>query len=191
MQEASLDDVTSTAVSDQTSLIELTADIVAAYVSNNSVPVSEMPALLSAIHSAISGLNSPTAPAEPKVDRATPGQIRKSITPDALISFEDGRPYKTLKRHLKGVGLTPDQYREKWGLPRDYPMTAPSYSEMRSALAKNNGLGNLRRNAAAKAAPVDETIVETPKASRRKKAAEPPAVPAEKPARGRKNAVAS
>lgn len=181
-----MDDATSTVVSDQTSLIELTADIVAAYVSNNSVPVSEMPALLSAIHSAISGLNSPTAPAEPKVDRATPGQIRKSITPDALISFEDGRSYKTLKRHLKGVGLTPDQYREKWGLPRDYPMTAPSYSEMRSALAKNTGLGNLRRNAAPKAAEVAETITEAPKPRGRKKVTEPAAAPAEKPVRARK-----
>lgn len=181
-----MDDATSTLASDQTNLIELTTDIVAAYVSNNSVPTSEMPALLSAIHSALNGLSSPAAPAESKVDRATPSQIRKSITHDALVSFEDGKSYKTLKRHLKGLGLAPDQYRAKWGLPIDYPMTAPGYSEMRSALAKNNGLGNLRRNAAAKAPVTDETIAEAPKARGRKKAAEPVAAPAEKPARTRK-----
>src|SRR5436305_540996 len=102
-QEASLDDVTTTSGLDQASLIELTTDVVAAYVSNNSVPTSEIPAFLAAIHGAISGLGSAAAPAEPKVDRATPSQIRKSITPDALISFEDGKPYKTLKRHLAKV----------------------------------------------------------------------------------------
>lgn len=181
-----MDDITSTSALDQSNLIELTADIVSAYVSKNSVPTSEMPALLSAIHGALNGLSNPAAPAESKVDRATPSQIRKSITHDALISFEDGRPYKTLKRHLKGVGLTPDEYRAKWGLPVDYPMTAPSYSEMRSALAKNTGLGNLRRNAAAKAAVADETVAEAPKARGRKKADEPVAAPAEKPARARK-----
>lgn len=181
-----MDDITSTPASDETRLIELTADIVAAYVSNNSVPSSEMPTLLSAIHGAISGLGNSTAPAAPKAERATPGQIRRSITHDALISFEDGRPYKTLKRHLKGVGLTPDEYRAKWGLPVDYPMTAPSYSEMRSALAKNTGLGNLRRNAAAKAAVADEKVAEAPKVRGRKTVAEPAAAPAEKPARARK-----
>ncbi|WP_182179361.1 MucR family transcriptional regulator [Methylobacterium radiotolerans] len=182
-----MDDVTSTLASDQANLIELTADIVAAYVSNNSVPTSEMPALLSAIHGALVGLNSPAAPAEAKIDRATPSQIRKSISPDALISFEDGRSYKTLKRHLTALGLSPEQYRAKWGLPVDYPMTAPSYSEMRSALAKNTGLGNLRRNAAAKATSAGETIVEASKANGRKKAVEP----AKKSTGGRKKAVAA
>ena len=186
-----MNDITSTSAPDQSNLIELTADIVSAYVSKNSVPTSEMPALLSAIHSALNGLSSPAAPVEAKIDRATPSQIRKSITHDALISFEDGRPYKTLKRHLKGVGLTPDEYRAKWGLPVDYPMTAPSYSEMRSALAKNTGLGNLRRNAAAKAAAADETVAEAPKARGRKKVAEPEAAPTEKPARGRKTKKAA
>lgn len=192
-QEASLDDATSTSASDQSNLIELTADIVAAYVSNNSVPVSEMPALLSAIHGAISGLNSPAAPAESKVDRATPGQIRKSITHDALISFEDGRPYKTLKRHLTKLGLSPEQYREKWGLPRDYPLVAASYSETRSALAKSLGLGlvNPRKNAAAKAAAADETVAEAPKATGRKKATETARASAEKPTRARKSKAAA
>ncbi|UIN35120.1 MucR family transcriptional regulator [Methylobacterium oryzae] len=185
-----MDDATSTSAPDQSNLIELTADIVAAYVSNNSVPVSEMPALLSAIHGALNGLSSPAAPVEAKVDRATPAQIRRSITHDALISFEDGRPYKTLKRHLKGVGLTPDEYRAKWGLPVDYPMTAPSYSEMRSALAKNTGLGNLRRNAAPKAA-ADETVAEVPKATGRKKATETAGASAKKPTRARKSKAAA
>ena len=185
-QESSLDDATSTLAPDQSNLIELTADIVSASVSKNSVPTSEMPALLSAIHGALSGLSNPATPAESKVDRATPSQIRKSITHDALISFEDGRPYKTLKRHLRGVGLTPDEYRAKWGLPVDYPMTAPSYSEMRSALAKNTGLGNLRRNAAPKVAEVAETITEAPKARGRKKVVESASAPAEKATRPRK-----
>lgn len=183
--------MTSTSASDQSNLIELTADIVAAYVSNNSVPTSEMPALLSAIHGAISGLSSPAAPMEPKAERATPSQIRKSITHDALVSFEDGKSYKTLKRHLTKVGITPEQYRQKWGLPHDYPMTAAAYSEMRSSLAKSAGLGQLRRNAAPKAAPADETIADAPKTRGRKKAAEPAAIPAEKLARGRKKVAAT
>jgi predicted transcriptional regulator len=182
-----LDDFASTSGSDRGRLIEFTADIVAAYVSNNSVPVSEMPALLSAIHGAISMLGGPAAPTETKVNRVAPSQIRKSITPDALISFEDGRSYKTLKRHLKGLGLTPDAYREKWGLPHDYPMTAASYSEMRSALARNTGLGNLRRNAAPKAAEAAETITEASKSRGQKEAA----APTEKSTRGRKKAPAA
>ncbi|SFF20059.1 ROS/MUCR transcriptional regulator protein [Methylobacterium sp. 13MFTsu3.1M2] len=105
---------------------------------------------------------------------------------DALISFEDGRLYKTLKRHLRGVGLTPDEYRAKWGLPVDYPMTAPSYFEMRLALAKNTDLGNLRRNAAPKVAEVAETITEAPKARGRKKVVESASAPAEKATRPRK-----
>nr|WP_091683095.1 MucR family transcriptional regulator [Methylobacterium sp. 275MFSha3.1] len=181
-----MDDATSTLAPDQSNLIELTADIVSASVSKNSVPTSEMPALLSAIHGALSGLSNPATPAESKVDRATPSQIRKSIMHDALISFEDGRLYKTLKRHLRGVGLTPDEYRAKWGLPVDYPMTAPSYFEMRLALAKNTDLGNLRRNAAPKVAEVAETITEAPKARGRKKVVESASAPAEKPTRPRK-----
>ncbi|MET3413769.1 MucR family transcriptional regulator [Methylobacterium sp. 1030] len=155
-----MDDATSTSSQDQFSYIELTADIVAAYISNNSVPASELPALLAAIHSTVCGLGSPAATVAPKAERVTPVQIRKSITHDALISFEDGKPYKTLKRHLTKLGLSPEQYREKWGLPRDYPMVAASYSETRSTLAKSAGLGQLRRNAVPKAAPADETIAE-------------------------------
>ncbi|MCJ2140444.1 MucR family transcriptional regulator [Methylobacterium sp. E-066] len=143
--------------------IELTADIVSAYVSKNSVRPSDMPELLASIHSALTGLNQGSAPEAQTVGKPTPSQIRKSITPDALISFIDGKPYKTLKRHLTGNGMTIEQYRERFGLPRDYPSTAASYSEKRSALAKSLGLGNNRRKAAPKAAEPAETVSEKPK----------------------------
>lgn len=135
------------------SLIEQASDIVSAYVSNNSVPVGELPALLAGVHEALLKLASPT-PATPEVaDKPTPAQIRKSITPDALISFIDGKPYKTLKRHLSRNGLTIEQYRERYGLPRDYPSTAASYSAQRSELARSLGLGQQRRKSSA---PVEE-----------------------------------
>ncbi|MGU3668414.1 MucR family transcriptional regulator [Methylobacterium sp. A49B] len=132
----------------QSDLVALTADIVSAYVSNNRVPPAEMPALLSSVHAAVAGLGSLPAPAEVGPEKPTPAQIRKSIKPDGLISFIDGKPYKTLKRHLTGNGLTMDEYRERYGLPRDYPSTAASYSEQRSALAKSLGLGQQRRKSA-------------------------------------------
>lgn len=124
-----------------------TAGIVAAYVSNNHVQVGELSALIAATHAALAGLGQHAAAAEPEIERPTPAQIRKSITNDSLISFEDGKPYKTLRRHLTQHGLTPEAYREKWGLPRDYPMTAPSYSAKRSELARALGLGQQRRRA--------------------------------------------
>jgi len=123
--------------------IELAADIIAAYVSNNPVPVAELPALIGNVHAALSDLatGSSQAAAAEEVERATPSQIRKSITPDALISFIDGKPYKTLKRHLTGHGLDPYSYRQRYGLPADYPMVAASYAAQRSELAKSIGLG--------------------------------------------------
>jgi predicted transcriptional regulator len=166
--------------------VELTTDIVSAYVSNNSVRPADLPALLAEVHAAIAGLINAPSSAEPKVEKPTPAQIRKSISPDALISFLDGRPYKTLKRHLSGNGMTIEEYRERFGLPRDYPSTAANYSAQRSALAKSLGLGNQRRNVAAKAAEVAETVAEAPRARGRKRAAEPAPAAAEKPARGRK-----
>ncbi|GJE19429.1 MucR family transcriptional regulator [Methylobacterium marchantiae] len=139
-------------------LIELTADIVSAYVSNNSVPAADLPLLLSSVHGTISSLAaSGTALAEAnKVEKLTPAQIKKSITPDALISFEDGKPYKTLKRHLTIRDLTPETYRAKHGLPADYPMTAAGYSAKRSALALHLGLGQKRKNAS------QAVVAETP-----------------------------
>src|ERR1700710_1878862 len=139
-----MDDSTSLPNQDQIDFVELTADIVSAYVANNSVPVPDLPTLLSGVHAALTGLGQTSAPAEPEFKKATPAQIKKSVTPDALISFIDGKPYKTLKRHLSGNGLTIEQYRERYGLPRDYPTTAPNYSARRSKLAQALGLGQLR-----------------------------------------------
>ncbi|WP_082557798.1 MucR family transcriptional regulator [Methylobacterium sp. Leaf361] len=166
-----MDKSTSISASGHTNFIELTSDIVAAYVSKNSVRPADLPNLLAEVHGALSGLNGPSASAEPKVEKATPSQIRKSITPDALISFIDGKPYKTLKRHLTGAGLTFEDYRERFGLPRDYPSTAANYSAMRAEFARKAGLGTQRRNAAPKAAAADETVAEAPKARGRKKVA--------------------
>lgn len=145
-----MDESNQISIADHTDFIDLTANIVAAYVSNNSVRPADLPALLSEVHAAITGLKGAAAPAEPKVEKATPSQIRKSITPDALISFIDGKPYKTLKRHLTGNGMTIEQYRQRYGLPPDYPTTASTYSAMRAEFARNAGLGHKRRSPAAK-----------------------------------------
>ena len=129
---------------------ELLGGVVSAYVANNPVPASEMPALIATVHSALHGLATgapPASPEEPEVRKATPSQIRQSITPDALISFVDGKPYKTLKRHLTSRGLHPDSYRQRYGLPKDYPLVAPNYAAQRSALAKAIGLGQSPRTA--------------------------------------------
>jgi predicted transcriptional regulator len=133
----------STGTSDFTAL---TAEVVSAYVVNNSLGPADIPDLIASVHRALQGLSAPPQ-AEPE-KREPPVSIRKSITPDFLISLEDGRRYKTLRRHLAGRGLTPEQYREKWGLPRDYPMVAPNYAKQRSELARASGLGQSRRNAA-------------------------------------------
>ena len=135
--------------------IELTADIVAAYVSNNSVPLAGLADLIASVHRGLANLRVPAESAQMEAERPTPAQIRKSIMHDGLVSFVDGKTYKTLKRHLSGAGLDPASYRQRYGLPNDYPMTAPSYSEQRSALAKSLGLGQQRRkitDAAEKAA---------------------------------------
>jgi predicted transcriptional regulator len=121
-------------------LITLTADIVAAHVSNNSVAVSDIPTLIANVHSALSGLGSPSAPVVVKQEPAV--SIRSSIKPDYIICLEDGKKLKMLKRHLMtSYGMTPDDYRAKWGLGADYPMVAPNYAEKRRTLAKQIGLG--------------------------------------------------
>ena len=129
----------------ESSYIQLTANIVSAYVSNNTVPSAEIPNLIGQIHSAllrVSGGQAP-APAEP-LKPAVP--LKRSITSDYLVCLEDGKKFKSLKRHLRTqYGMTPEQYREKWGLPPDYPMVAPKYAEARSQLAKQMGLGQQRR----------------------------------------------
>lgn len=125
-------------------LITLTADIVAAHVSNNSVAVNDLPQLIQNVHGALSGLSgaaaAPEAKPEPRVS------IRSSIKPDYIVCLEDGKKLKMLKRHLMThYQMTPDQYRQKWGLSPDYPMVAPNYAEQRRTLAKSIGLGTKRR----------------------------------------------
>jgi predicted transcriptional regulator len=125
-------------------LLALTADIVAAHVSNNSVAVNDLPNLIQNVHSALSGISgaaaAPEARPEPKVS------IRSSVKPDFIVCLEDGKRLKMLKRHLMThYNMTPDQYRQKWGLSSDYPMVAPNYAEQRRMLAKSIGLGTKRR----------------------------------------------
>ncbi|AWB20560.1 MucR family transcriptional regulator [Methylobacterium currus] len=141
-------------------LIELAADVVSAYVANNSVPAADVPGLIAAVHASLNQLGAAPAP-EP--ERATPPvPIRKTVTPDHIISLEDGKPYKTLKRHLAGRGLTPEQYRQKWGLPPDYPMVAANYAAQRSELAKSSGLGQSRRGRGAAMRAAADPVVSGP-----------------------------
>ena len=125
--------------------IRLAAEIVAAFVSNNSLPRNELTELLVTVNMAVRKLSEPghSAPAETE-PLVPPVSIRKSVTPDYLICLEDGKHFKSLKRHLATLGMTPEQYREKWSLPSDYPMVAPGYSAKRSALAKGAGFGKAR-----------------------------------------------
>lgn len=127
--------------------VALAAEVVSAFVGHNSLPVSELPGLITSVHAAlvkISGGTGVTAAAEPEV--LTPAvPVRKSITPDYLICLDDGRKFKSLKRHLASLGMTPDQYRAKWNLAPDYPMVASNYAATRSALAKKIGLGQNRK----------------------------------------------
>jgi predicted transcriptional regulator len=119
--------------------VELAADVVSAFISNNAVPVADLADLIASVHRSLSGLIVPAAPA---IETQTPAvNPKKSVFLDHIISLEDGRKFKSMKRHLGLLGMTPDQYRAKWGLPKDYPMVAPTYAEKRSALAKASGLG--------------------------------------------------
>lgn len=122
--------------------VELTAEIVAAYVSKNSIARTDLPALIAEVHRSLSllaGTATPPVETKPVVPAVS---IRKSVTADAITCLECGLTFKSIKRHIgTSHDMTPEQYRERWGLPRDYPMVAPAYSERRSALAKENGLG--------------------------------------------------
>jgi predicted transcriptional regulator len=125
---------------DANNLIELTADIVSAYVQKNAVPVSGLPDLIASVNLALSNVGQPSHNEEPAPKPAV--NPKRSVFPDYIISLEDGQKYKSLKRHLATRhGMTPDEYRAKWGLAKDYPMVAPNYSAARSALAKSLGLG--------------------------------------------------
>ncbi len=128
--------------------IELTAEIVSAYVSNNTVPAGEISSLISQVHAALSRVSG--KPAEGSGEALKPAiSVKKSITPEHIVCLEDGKKFKSLKRHLRTqYNMTPEQYREKWGLSSDYPMVAPNYAAARSQLAKQMGLGQQRRRRA-------------------------------------------
>jgi predicted transcriptional regulator len=131
-------------------IIEMTADIVSAYVGANAVPANDLPTLIQAVHRALSGVSADAEPAEAVVkEPAVP--VKRSITPEFLICLEDGRKFKSLKRHLRTkYNMSPEDYRAKWGLAKDYPMVAPNYAKARSDLAKQMGLGQGGRQAARK-----------------------------------------
>jgi len=148
---------------DQSLIIALTTEIVANYVANNTVAVADLPSLIQTISQTLSTLGQADVIAEPETQKITPAQVKKSIRPDGLISFIDGKPYKTLKRHLSKHGLSVEDYKAKFGLPKDYPTTAADYSAKRSEMAKSLGLG--RQTADAK------SIDAKPKAKRAPKAA--------------------
>ena len=137
------------AASNKELLVELTAEIVAAYVGNHVVPAGDLPSLITDVHEALSNTTSQEA-AAPAVEKPKPPvPVKKSIHNDYLICLEDGMKFKSLKRHLMThYGMTPEEYREKWDLPADYPMVAPAYAEARSRLAKEMGLGQGRKKSA-------------------------------------------
>jgi predicted transcriptional regulator len=175
--------------------IELAANILSAFVSRNSVPKAELPALFEGLHASLNRLVSgEVAPAV--VEPPTPVvPVRKSVTPDYLICLDDGRRFKSLRRHLGALGMTPEQYRQKWNLPSDYPMVASNYAAQRSALAKTIGLGKSRTKPVADVPASADTIeVVAPgpatvaKSKARKKAAttSPQAAAKRKPGRPRK-----
>lgn len=136
-----MNDNTGAASATDIDLIELSTDIVSAYVSHNAVSPTDLPKLISEVHGALRALQTNEVPAP--VEELKPAvPIRKSVAADYIICLEDGKKFKSLKRHLRThYNLSPEEYREKWGLPADYPMVAPSYSATRSKLAKDNGLG--------------------------------------------------
>lgn len=140
-------------------LLRMTADVVAAYVSNNTLPTAQLAEVINAVYNSLKSLEGQAA--EPQPEPLKPAvAIRRSVTPDYLVCLEDGKKLKMLKRHLRSTyNMTPDEYRAKWGLPADYPMVAPNYAEQRSEFAKKIGLGrgagrqSARRSAGERAAP--------------------------------------
>ncbi len=156
--------MTDSAAPDQTTLVEMTTEVVAAYTAKNHVQPGELPALIASVHAAFQGLGK-ASEVNPEPEKLVPPvSIKKSMTNDYLVSLEDGKRYQSLKRHLARHGLTPAEYRAKWGLSNDYPMTAPAYSARRSELAKGIGLG---RRVATVGEPVEAPA--KPKAGRPKK----------------------
>jgi predicted transcriptional regulator len=135
--------MTENSSADSNEIIAWTADIVASHVQNNSVAISDLPQLIKTVHDSLAGLTG-DSPAEKPLPAVS---VRRSVTPDYIVCLEDGRKLKMLKRHLAtAYGMTPEDYREKWGLPSDYPMVAPNYAKQRSSLAKKIGLGKRRES---------------------------------------------
>jgi predicted transcriptional regulator len=175
--------------------IELAAEILTAFVANNSVPRAELAALFEGLHAALKRLKDGGAVAPAVVEPPTPVvPVRKSVTPDYLICLDDGRRFKSLRRHLGALGMTPEQYRQKWNLPSDYPMVASNYAAQRSAFAKARGFGQLRTKPAAAVpasadtievvAPGPATVAES-KAKKKATATSPQAAEKRKPGRPR------
>ena len=150
---------------DASDLKTMTADLIASFVSNNPITPTELPRLVRSVYSALGGLDLPPEPEPASHERPSPYQIKKSITPEALISFIDGKPYKSLKRHIQSRGMTVEDYRRTYGLPTSYPMVSEATSAMRSAFAKSIGLG--RKAASPKPPPAK------PKPSRTKRRKDP------------------
>ncbi len=157
---------------DTNAVAEMATTIVSAYVANNSIPMAELPTLIHSIHQTLGRLSDTTAVPETRTEELKPAvAVKKSVTEDYIISLEDGRKFKSLKRHLAAeYGMTPEQYRVKWGLPTNYPMVAPAYAKQRSSLAKSLGLGRKPANAAP-VAPPPPAAVETKSRKRTAKAA--------------------
>ena len=154
-----------------TALAEMTSEVVAAYVAQNHIQPSELPNLIASVHATLGGLGKAPEP-EVSTEPLKPAvPIKKSITDDYIISLEDGRKLKSMKRYLGGLGMTPADYRAKWGLPKDYPMVAPAYAAKRSELAKSLGLG--RRAAEGVAQMAMEPEGEAANAPEKRKAGRP------------------
>ena len=176
-------------ISPDLNVVEMAAEIVSAYVRNNSVPVSELPALLQSVHEALGNILTGAKPEAVKEPPQPKVPVKKSVTNDYIVCLEDGKRFKSLKRHLHSEhGLSPQEYRDKWGLGKDYPMVAPAYADARSNLAKTMGLG---RKAGTPAAEMPEPEAAEPEPA---PAPEPEAgkveEEAKKPRRGRAKATA-
>ena len=179
-------------------VVEMAAEIVSAYVRNNSVPVSELPMLLQAVHDSLGTILNGAKPEAVKEPLQPKVPVKKSVTNEYIICLEDGKRFKSLKRHLHSEhGLSPQEYRDKWGLPKDYPMVAPAYADARSNLAKTMGLGRKAGTPALEMPEAEAEIVEPDavepepevvEAAEPEAAAEPE--PAKKPRRGRAKATA-
>lgn len=172
-------------------VVEMAAEIVSAYVRNNSVPVSELPSLLQSVHDALGGILNGSKPEAVKEPPQPKVPVKKSVTNDYIVCLEDGKRFKSLKRHLHSEhGLSPQDYRDKWGLSKDYPMVAPAYADARSNLAKTMGLGRKAGPAMEPAEAAPESVEEAEPAPEPVTAAEEAAPEAvKKPRRGRAKAA--